>query len=95
MSEVKPLMPKHSFVYDGARVNIYHANKGEGLPKHAHTYAHATMCHSGSCAIRKEGKEVVVTKDTQPINLKEIEWHEIEALEDGTVFANMFAEGKY
>ena len=87
MSEVKPLMPKHSFVYDGARVNIYHANKGEGLPKHAHTYAHATMCHSGSCAVRKEGKEVIVTKETQPINLKEIEWHEIEALEDGTVLS--------
>ena len=23
------------------------------------------------------------------------EWHEIEALEDGTVFVNVFAEGKY
>jgi len=94
MSEVKPLMPKHSFVYDGARVNIYHANKGEGLPKHSHTYAHSTMCHAGSCALRKEGKEVVVTKDTQPINLKEIEWHEIEALEDGTVFVNIFSDSK-
>jgi len=94
MSEVKPLMPKHSFVYDGARVNIYHANKGEGLPKHAHTYAHATMCHSGSCAVRKEGKEVIVTKETQPINLKEIEWHEIEALEDNTVFVNIFSDSK-
>jgi len=94
MSEVKPLMPKHSFVYDGARVNIYHANKGEGLPKHAHTYAHATMCHSGSCAVRKEGKEVIVTRETQPINLKEIEWHEIEALEDNTVFVNIFSDSK-
>jgi quercetin dioxygenase-like cupin family protein len=94
MNEVIPLMPKHSFVYDGARVNIYHANKGEGLPKHAHTYAHATVCNSGSCIIRKEGKEVIVTKETQPINLKEIEWHEIEALEDGTVFVNIFSDSK-
>jgi hypothetical protein len=23
------------------------------------------------------------------------EWHELEALEDGTVFVNVFAEGKY
>jgi hypothetical protein len=52
------------------------------------------MCSAGSCVIRKEGREVVVTKDTQPINLVGGEWHEIEALEDGTVFVNVFAEGK-
>jgi hypothetical protein len=53
------------------------------------------MCHSGSCVIRKEGIEKIVDKNTQPINLKAAEWHEIEALEDGTVFVNIFAEGKY
>ena len=53
------------------------------------------MCHAGSCWIRKEGKEVLITKDTQPINLVANEWHEIEAAEDGTVFCNLFAEGKY
>jgi hypothetical protein len=87
--------PRFQVVYDGASVNVYHANKGEGLPKHEHRYAHLTMCHAGSCVVRKEGKEVVVTKDTQPINLVAAEWHEIEALEDGTVFVNVFAEGKY
>jgi hypothetical protein len=45
--------------------------------------------------VRKEGKEMVMDKNTQPINLTAQDWHEIEALEDGTVFANMFAEGKY
>jgi hypothetical protein len=50
---------------------------------------------AGSCAVRKEGKEVVMTKETQPYNLVAGEWHEIEALEDNTVFCNMFAEGKY
>jgi quercetin dioxygenase-like cupin family protein len=45
--------------------------------------------------LRKEGKEVVITKMTQPILLPANEWHEIEALEDGTVFVNVFAEGKY
>jgi hypothetical protein len=44
--------------------------------------------------MRKEGKEVVVVKQTQPLNLKENEWHEIEALEDGTVFINVFSETK-
>ena len=29
------------------------------------------------------------------LNLPAGEWHEIEALEDGTVFVNVFAEGKY
>jgi quercetin dioxygenase-like cupin family protein len=77
------------------QVNVYHANKGEGLPKHDHTFAHATFCAAGSFYIRKEGKELVVTKDTQPINLVANEWHEIEAAEDGTIFINMFTEGAY
>ena len=87
--------PSHSFIYDGAQLNKYHANKGEGLPKHEHQYAHATMCCSGSCVVRKENKEVILTKDSSPVNLIANEWHEIEALEDGTVFINVFAEGKY
>lgn len=87
--------PRHSFTYDGAQLNVYHANKGEGLPKHEHMYSHATVCHSGSCAVRVEGKELIMTKDTQPVNLTAGKWHEIEALEDNTVFVNVFAEGKY
>lgn len=86
---------KHSFLYDGARLIVYHANKGEGLPRHEHSYAHATMCNAGSIIVRKENKELIMTKDTQPVNLVAGEWHEIEALEDGTVFVNVFAEGKY
>jgi quercetin dioxygenase-like cupin family protein len=92
MIEVFPL---HSFTYGGAQLNVFHANKGEGLPKHEHAYAHATMCNAGSCWVRKEGKEVLIDKNTQPINLVAGEWHEIEAAEDGTVFVNVFAEGKY
>lgn len=87
--------PRHSFTYDGAQLNVYHVNKGEGLPKHEHAYSHATMCNAGSCAVRVEGKELIMTKDTQPVNLSAGKWHEIEALEDNTVFVNVFAEGKY
>jgi quercetin dioxygenase-like cupin family protein len=86
--------PAHNFTYDGAVLNIYYANKGEGLPKHEHSYSHATFCAAGSCVIRKEDKEVIFTKDTQPANLKANEWHEIEALEDNTVFCNVFSENK-
>lgn len=86
--------PKYSFNYEGASINIFHANKGEGLPKHEHTYAHATMCHAGSCIVRKENKKFVINKEHTPVNLKENEWHEIEALEDNTVFVNIFSQGK-
>jgi quercetin dioxygenase-like cupin family protein len=89
------ISPVHQVTYDGATLNVYHANKGQGLPRHEHTYSHLTMCHAGSCIIRKEGIEKVVTKDTQPVNLLANQWHEIEALEDNTVFVNVFAEGKY
>ena len=87
--------PRHAFTYADTRVNVYHANEGEGLPKHEHNFSHVTMCNAGSCWIRKEGKEVLITKNTKPINLVANEWHEIEAAEDGTVFVNIFAEGKY
>ena len=86
---------KHQVTYDGSVLNVYHADKGEGLPRHEHTFSHLTLCHAGSCVIRKEGKEYIFTKDSQPVNLVANEWHEIEALEDGTVFVNVFSEGKY
>jgi quercetin dioxygenase-like cupin family protein len=92
---VNHITPRFSVNQDDTQLNIYHANKGEGLPRHEHAFPHLTICHAGSIAIRKEGKEVVRTKDSQPVNLVANEWHEIEALEDGTVFVNMFAEGKY
>jgi hypothetical protein len=53
------------------------------------------MCHSGSCIVRKDNKEVIINKESKPLNLKQNEWHEIEALEDNTVFVNIFAEGKH
>lgn len=90
-----PLTPKHSLTYDGATLNIYHAKIGEGLPRHEHTFSHATICAAGSIIVRKEGKELIMTKETQPVNLVAGEWHEIEALKNGTVFINVFSEGKY
>ena len=87
-------LPQHAVTYDGAVMNVYHCDKGQGLPQHSHTSAHLTICQAGSCIVRKEGRELVMTKHTQPVNLTAAEWHEIEALEDGTVFVNVFAEGK-
>jgi hypothetical protein len=52
------------------------------------------MCHSGSCKVSLEGRSYTINKNSQPLNLPAAEWHEIEALEDNTVFVNVFAEGK-
>jgi len=87
--------PKHTFTYEGAQLGVYHANKGEGIPKHDHTYSHATICHAGSCLVSLEGRSYTIDKNSTPLNLPAGEWHEIESLEDGTVFVNVFAEGKY
>ncbi len=92
---MKQAVLKQTFTYGSARINVYHANIGQGLPKHTHVYNHATMCNSGSCVIRVEGKELVINKYSQPVNLQGSNWHEIEALEDETVFVNVFAEGTY
>ena len=89
------LQLKHSFTYENTRLNIYHANRGEGLPMHGHEYSHAIMCNSGSCLVTLEnGKSKIINKNSIPINLLAGIQHEIEALEDGTVFVNVFAEGK-
>ena len=86
--------PTHMLTYDGSQLNVYHVDKGEGLPKHGHRFSHATMCHAGYVVIRKEGKEMVMDKTTQPVDLVATEWHELEALEDGTVFTTVFSTCK-
>jgi quercetin dioxygenase-like cupin family protein len=85
---------KHAFTYDGAQLNVYHANKGQGLPRHDHSYSHAIICNAGSCLVSLKGRSYTMNKDSKPLNLPAGEWHEIEALEDETVFVNVFAEGK-
>ena len=65
---ISGIPPVHILVYDGCQTNIFHASIGEGLPQHEHTFTHATICMAGSIVIRKEGKELVMTKITQPVN---------------------------
>jgi quercetin dioxygenase-like cupin family protein len=82
--------PFHQFTYGTATIVIYHANKGEGLPRHDHRYSHGTYCSAGRVIVRKESKELELDKRSAPINLVRGEWHEIEALEDETVIVNVF-----
>jgi len=86
--------PTYTFLYDKVRFSVYHANVGEGLLRHEHTFAHLTMCVAGQAAIRKENLYKEMDKDTTPVILKEREWHEVEALADGTVFINVFPAGE-
>lgn len=79
----------HSFSYGNTAFNVMFANKGEGIEKHEHTFNHLTICLSGSCKLTKENIEKVINKDSGAINLKENEWHEIEAMEDNTIFINI------
>ena len=85
---------KHSFAYAGAQFNVFHANKGEGLAKHEHTFSHAIMCNAGSCLVSLQGRNYTMNKDSQPLDLPANQWHEIEALENETVFINIFAESE-
>jgi quercetin dioxygenase-like cupin family protein len=85
-------MPRFIVEQNGTTLQVFHAKKGEGLPKHEHLFSHLTFCHSGSCLVKKDNKELRMTKDTQPVNLAANEWHEIEALEDDTIFVNVFAK---
>lgn len=91
---MRMISPRHSVTYDGAVVHVYHANAMDGLPRHEHAYSHLIMCHAGSCAVRKEKGERIINKNSIPLNLVAGEWHEVEALEDNTVFVNVFSEGK-
>lgn len=90
MSCVVALPATHVFTYAGATHNVFHARAGEGLPEHQHDTNHATICHVGSCLVRVKGKEIRMHPLTQPIDLPANVPHEIEALEDGTVFVNIF-----
>ena len=63
------IAPNFVVTQDGTTLNVYHANVGEGLPQHSHAYSHLTMCHAGSIKVSNERRSLVMTKDTQPVNL--------------------------
>ena len=91
---INAINPAHTFSYAGATHVVYHADAGQGLQRHKHTFNHATYCSSGSCRVSLEGRSYTMNKDSQPLDLPANQWHEIEALEDGTVFTNIFKDGE-
>lgn len=83
--------PVRTFTYAGRTVHEYRPAVGEGLPNHVHDYGHLTYCLAGRCLVRKEGREFYITPESNPVELRANEWHEIEAVEPGTLFLNIFA----
>jgi len=81
--------PVYSFQYGGIMFNYYSGNKGQGLPKHEHTFSHLTVVTAGKTCLRKENVYRELLPGEPPLSLKENEWHEIEILEDNTVFINI------
>ena len=91
---IKQVHPKFMFTVKDVTTAVYHAGEREGSPKHSHNYDHAILCANGSCIVRKENKLVTLNKNSQPVLLTAPDWHEIEALEDGTVFITTLAAGE-
>jgi quercetin dioxygenase-like cupin family protein len=79
----------YKFAYNGSVFFYYSGNKGQGLPKHEHVFSHLTFVASGKTCVRKENLYRELSPGDHPLNLKENEWHEIEILEDNTVFINI------
>lgn len=95
LDQSKPAMPKFVFTVDGCTVNTFHIEKsGEGHPKHEHEYDHVTQVHNGRLLVTMAHTTFEMTKETKPICFPANQWHELEALEDNTVFCNIFAFGK-
>jgi len=78
------------FTYNGTNTTVFQANPGEGLVRHEHDYSHLTACLQGRIAVRKEGKEIVLTSASNPLLLTANEWHEFEALDPNTIFINQY-----
>lgn len=95
LDQSKPALPRFAFIVDGCTINTFHIEKaGEGHPKHEHDYDHVTQVHVGRLLVTMAHTTFEMTKDTKPIRFPANEWHELEALEDGTIFCNVFAAGK-
>lgn len=92
---IKNIDAKYITTWENVNLFVYHANKGEGHDKHEHEYAHAVACFQGKIKISKEDISIILTPDNEPIRLREKEWHEIEAIEDGTIFMNIHTKDKY
>jgi quercetin dioxygenase-like cupin family protein len=96
LTDKAPALPKYTIDVKDTSIQVFHLDKaGEGHPKHVHTYSHVTVVHHGKLKVTTEKNgSFEMTKDTKPLAFPLNQWHELEAMEDGTVFCNVFQRGK-
>ena len=70
-------------------LGMFYVNKGDGIQRHLHQTDHSMLCASGSCIVRFDDHELVMDKNSEMILFPANVWHEIEALEDNTIFINV------
>ena len=96
LDQSKQAEPRFVFHVDGCTINTFHIDKaGEGHPKHVHDYEHVTQVHAGRLLVTMAHTTFEMDKHSKPIKFPANEWHELEAIEDNTVFCNVFALGKH
>jgi quercetin dioxygenase-like cupin family protein len=69
----------------------YVCARGEGLPRHQHDVDHLTIVAAGRIVARTDERSLERGPDDAPIIFRAGRFHEIEALEDGTVVLNVFS----
>lgn len=84
-------MDTHAFEAMGSSFVRYECARGEMLPRHTHEEDHLTVIAAGSLVVRTDDKVVTRGPKDAPILFRAGRYHEIEAVEDGTVFLNIFA----
>lgn len=89
------ITPRTSLGCAGAVIHVYHARKGEGHPYHEHEYSHAIICHAGSCSVTTPQGVQVVDSSCGFVTFEPNQPHDICALEDNTVFANIFDSSNF
>jgi quercetin dioxygenase-like cupin family protein len=96
LDQSKQAFPTYSFTVNSTTINTFHIDlAGEGHPKHVHEYDHVTLVHSGRLLVTTENNGTFeMTKDYRPVRFPANQWHELEAMEDGTVFTNVFGAGQ-
>jgi quercetin dioxygenase-like cupin family protein len=82
---------QHSFAALGQSFVRYVCARGEGLPRHQHDVDHLTIVAAGRIVARADARVVERGPTDPPILFRAGRAHEVEALEDGTVFINVFS----
>lgn len=81
-------MSQHRFA--GVVATVYFLDRGEGIPRHKHPFEHTTACSRGRSRVQIEGmKPFEMVPGMSDYVLPAERYHEVQAIEDGTVVVHM------